>query len=90
MFYLKMDVGVPVVAQWQCTQLISTRMQVPSLALLSGLRMQRCHELCPDHRHSLDLVWLWLWRRPAAAALIRSLAWELPYVTPAALKSKIN
>ena len=28
-------------------------------------------------RHGLDLVWLWLWRRPAAVAPIRPPAWEL-------------
>ena len=37
------------------------------------------------HRHSSDPM-LWLWRRPAAAALIQLLAWELPYATGAALK----
>ena len=31
----------------------------------------------------MDLAWLWL----AAAALIRLLAWELPYVAGAALNS---
>ena len=31
---------------------------------------------------------LWLWCRPAAAALIRPLAWELPYATGVALKRK--
>ena len=31
---------------------------------------------------------LWLWRRPAAAAPIRSLAWELPYGMGTALKKK--
>ena len=31
---------------------------------------------------------LWLWCRPVAVALIRPLAWELPYATGAALKSK--
>jgi len=31
---------------------------------------------------------LWLWCRPAAAAQIRLLAWEPPYATSAALKSK--
>jgi len=36
-----------------------------------------------------DLVLLWLWGRPAAAALIQPLAWELPYAIPVALK-KIN
>ena len=29
---------------------------------------------------------LWLWRRPAAAAPIQYLAWELPYATGVALK----
>ena len=30
-------------------------------------------------RHSLDPALLWLWRRPAATAPIRPLAWEPPY-----------
>ena len=33
-----------------------------------------------------DPVWLWLWCRPAAAALIQPLAWELPNAMSAALK----
>ena len=37
-------------------------------------------------RHSSDTALLWLWRRPAAAAKIQPLAWELPYATGAALK----
>ena len=37
-------------------------------------------------RRSSDLLWLWLWCRLAATALIRPLAWELPYATGAALK----
>ena len=37
-------------------------------------------------RHSLDLALLWLWHRMAATAPIRSLAWEHPYATAAALK----
>ena len=42
------------------------------------------------HRRSLDpvLLWLWLWHRPAAAALIQPLAWEPPYAVGVALKSK--
>ena len=32
---------------------------------------------------------LWLWHRPAAAALIQPIAWELPYASGVALK-KIN
>ena len=49
------------------------RTWVGSLASLSGLRIQLFHEL---------------WSRPAAAGLIQSLAWELPYATSAALKRK--
>ena len=37
-------------------------------------------------RHSLDLVLLWLWWRPAAVTLIRPLAWEPPYAAGASLK----
>ena len=39
-------------------------------------------------RRSLDLVWLWLWlwHRLAATALIRPLAWELPYAAGEALE----
>ena len=40
------------------------------------------------HRCGLDLALLWLWRRPEAAALIRSLAWGPPYAASAALKIK--
>ena len=36
--------------------------------------------------HGLDLVLPWLWCRPAAAASIRSLTWELPYAAGVALK----
>jgi len=36
----------------------------------------------------LDLVLLWLWCRPAAAALIGPLAWELPHAAGVALKGK--
>ena len=37
---------------------------------------------------SSDLVFLRLWRRPAAIAPIQPLSWELPYTTGAALKKK--
>ena len=39
-------------------------------------------------RCAFDLALLWLWCRTAAVALIRPLAWELPYAAGAALKSK--
>ena len=38
------------------------------------------------HRCGLDLVLLWLWRRPAATALIRPLAREPPNAVGMALK----
>ena len=38
------------------------------------------------HRRGSDLVLLWLWRRPAAAAPTGPLAWELPHATVEALK----
>ena len=40
------------------------------------------------HRRGSDLALLWLWCRPAAAALIQSLAWEPPYDAGVALKKK--
>ena len=40
------------------------------------------------HRCGSDLPLLWLWCRPAAAAPIETLAWELPCATGAALKRK--
>ena len=39
-------------------------------------------------RCGLDPEWLWLWCRPAAATLIRPLAWELTYAMGTALKRK--
>ena len=39
-------------------------------------------------RQSLDLVLLWLWRRAAAAALIRPLARDLLYATGIDLEEK--
>ena len=37
-------------------------------------------------RRGSDPVLLWLWRRPAAIAPIRPLAWEPPYATGVALE----
>ena len=61
------------------------------LALLSGLRASRLSVAMScgvGHRHNSDPALLWLWHRPAATAPILPLAWELPYATSAALKSK--
>ena len=60
------------------------RLRVQPLASLSGSRIQCCLELwC---RSQTRLALLWLWRRPKATALIRSLAWEPPYATGVALE----
>ena len=40
------------------------------------------------HRCGPDLALLWLWHRPAAAALTQPLAWELPNARDEALKKK--
>ena len=41
-------------------------------------------------RSGSDSELLWLWCRPAGAALIQPLTWKLPYATGAALKTKQN
>ena len=41
-------------------------------------------------RHGLDLVWLWLWCRLAAAVPMRPLVWEPPYAAGATLKKQNN
>ena len=48
------------------------RMQVRSLASLSGLRIWCCHELWCRSWRSSDPGLLWLWYRPAAASLIQT------------------
>ena len=59
------------------------RFRVRSMALLNGLSVVSCDV---GHRRGLDPVLLWRWRRPAATALIRPLAWEPQYTTGLALK----
>ena len=41
-----------------------------------------------DHRRGSDSVWLWLWCRPVATALIGPLAWEPPCAVGVALKGE--
>ena len=41
-----------------------------------------------DLRRGLGPSLLWLWYRPAAAAPMQLLAWELPYAEGVALKSQ--
>ena len=68
-------------AQQTRIQLVSMRMWVRSLASLSGLSIQRAVSCGIGLRYDSDLALLWLWRRLAAVALIRPLAWELPYAS---------
>ena len=63
--------------QWKRTPLVSMRTRVPSLASLSGLRIQRCREHDAARGQGSDPTSLWLWYRPAAATPIQPLAWEL-------------
>src|SRR5512136_595540 len=60
------------------------RLRVRSLPLLSGLTIRRCLSCGVGCRRGSDPALLWLWHRPVATALIRPLAWELPYAAGAA------
>ena len=63
------------------------RLRVQSLALLSGLRIQHCHELwCRSQMWLRSRVAVAVARRPAATAPIRPLAWEPPHASDAALE----
>ena len=58
---------------------------IPGLA--QGVRESDVAVSCGVGRgYCLDPEWLWLWWRPAAAVLIRSLAWEPPCAVGAALE----
>ena len=59
---------------------------VQSLALLSGLMTRHCCELWCRSKTQLGSGIAVLRCRPAAAALIQPVAWELPYAMGAALK----
>ena len=78
--------GVPILVQQKRIRLETIRLLVQSLASLvsqgSGITMS----CSVDHRRSSDLALLWLWRRLAAVAPVRPLAWEPPYATGVALE----
>ena len=76
--------------QWKQIRLGTMRLPVGSLASFSGLRIGVAVSCGAGHRRRSDPVWLWLWRRPAAEALIQPLAWELPYAVGVDLKAKIK
>ena len=55
------------------TRLVSIRTRVRSLVSFSGLRIQRCRELCCRSQTWLgSCVLLWLWCRPVARAPIQT------------------
>ena len=59
------------------------------MASLSGLKIWHCCELWyRSQTCGLDLMLLWLWRRPAAVAPIGPLDWEPPYAASVALKKQ--
>ena len=62
------------------------RTQVPSLAPLSGLRIQHCCELCCRPQTRLRSYVAVAVVQASFAAPIRPLAWEPPYVVGVALK----
>ena len=72
------------------TRPASMRIRVQALASLSGSRIWHAMSCGVGHRWGSDPALLWLWQRPAAAALIQPLSWELSYATHEALKSKEN
>ena len=73
-------------AQLKQIWLRTMRLQVWSLASLSGLSIWRCMSCGVGCRRVSDLALLWLWCRLAGTAPIRPPAWEPPYAVSAALK----
>ena len=68
------------------TQLVSMKMWVGSLALVVDQGSGFAASCGAGHRCSLDPAFLWLWCRPAPAAPIQPLTWELAYAAGVAIK----
>ena len=81
--------GVPVVTQWQQTQLVSMRIGVQSLALLSGLNIRHCHELWCRWQRQLGSCVAVAGGQAGSCSSNLTVAWELPYAVHVALKIKI-
>ena len=83
-----MVLGVPIMAQWKQIWLVSMRVKVQSLALLSGLMISGVVSCGVGHRCCLDLELMCLWCRPMATGLIWPLAWDSLYTVNAAPNKK--
>ena len=87
---LKMCVysGIPFVARQvkNPTNIHEDVGSIPGLAQCKDLALPQAASV--DCGCSSDLALLWLWCRPAAAAPVGPLAWELKYATGVALKKK--
>ena len=70
----KKKIGVPVMVQQKQIQLGTMRLRVQSLAFLSVKDPGIAMSCVIGHKHGSDLALLWVWCRPAATALIISLA----------------
>ena len=77
-------------AQWKRTRQVSIRMRIQALLHSVGQGSHVAMSSGVGHRRTLDPPLLWWWCRPAAAAPIRPLAWELPYAVGVALKGQKN
>ena len=70
------------------SDIASVRMQILSLASLSGLRIRHCCRMWCRSQMQLGSVLLWLWHRLTATAPIGPLSQELPYAPGTAIKRK--
>ena len=69
-------------------QIGTMRLQIRSLASLSGLRIWHCHELWCWSQTWLGSGIAVAWHRPLAIAPITPLAWEPPYAAGATLEKE--
>ena len=83
---MKTKAGVDIVAQRLMTSIHEDTGSTPTPDLVLGYGSSIAVTHSEDQRLSLDSKLLW--RRPAATAPIRPLAWEHPYGAGAALKTK--
>ena len=75
-----LTIGVPVVAQWLANPIRNQEVAGSISSLAQWVKGSGVAVSCGvGHRRSSDPKLLWLWHRPATAALIGPLAWKPPY-----------